>query len=311
MAVDNVLLGQIQTVGMAKEASIGTVTAPTLFIPVHSIKPEDLAEEIKDQSLAGSAALIRGVYQGVKDSTVDIGGDLYQEVVGPLLVSLGLTDTVSGSVAPYTHTFKLTNAQPATHTIEHFNGYETRAFPGQMMESLDLKIDSKGAISFDAKYKGFPSSVVTASTASFASTTPFLPWMATATIAGTSVSSITQCDITLKRTVEPIHPLNGVQAPNTMFAGPIEASAKLTFIYGDDNEMNRFLNWTQPGMSLVVSQPNSGPALTLNFGQAAYIKASLESKEYMELSVEVEGVLNASDSGPFSAVLTNSQSTAY
>jgi hypothetical protein len=305
-------LSRLITVGGAKETTQGTpVSVPTFWLPVSTFKPEDLIEEVKDTSFVGNPTVVRGIYAGVKDATVDFDGPSYVDVIGNLFAALGLADTISGA-GPYTHTMKLTTAQPPSYTFLHYDVYESRVWPGCVLDQLDLKIDTKGMVTYQSKWKGWPSSTASNGTPAFTTATPFLPYQGAVTFAGGSDANLLSGSISLKRSVEAIHTINGVQTPTVVFAGGFEVSAKLDFIFSTNTEMNYFRAYAAANpLNLLLTQ-SANDSLSLNFNAPVATKSMTDdSKAFLTCSVDIEGVYNTTDAGPFSVVLKNQQATAY
>ena len=98
--------------GIAKEATKGTIVPPTDFIPVakDSLKPVDIVDPLYDQGLRGSNVLNYNYIQGRTRSTFDFGGAVFADTIGYSIAGLlGSVDTTGGS-APYTHDITLLNS---------------------------------------------------------------------------------------------------------------------------------------------------------------------------------------------------------
>ena len=302
-------------IGISKEVTLGTpVAAPAFFIPANQPQPEQIHERIRDEAYDNNISAIRGVYDGVADSTFDFDGPLYPDAFGYLLAATGLTDTKTGT-GPVVHTFKLAAGanQPPSYTLYHFNGVEVRAYPGMMLDSLEVKIGATGMVTYSAKWKGWKSSTVTTPSAAFTAVKPFVGWQGALTIGGATVDRLMEETITITRGVDTIHTINGSQSPSTTFAGQLTVTRHQVFLFADNTEWNHLVNNDQNAVVTTIQQPAAGPSLVLTSTVTAWMKAPSARGQgaIMQLEADLECVQNATDGGPIAAVLTNSIATAY
>ena len=310
------LLSRLSHVSMGKETTQGTGVAPTIYIPVTGVKPEDVPQYIRDESLFGNQSLVRGVYQGELDSTFDFDGLLYFEHLGSYLVGCGFVDTVTGSSAPYTHTFKLSasGAQPPTWSMTDYNTVEARRYPGCMVDQFDLTLDAKGAIKYAMKMKGWPSASAATPVPTFPATAAALGWETKCSIGGASSARVVSAGLSVKRSTEQIHTFNNTQNPYQVFAGPFDSSYKAKALFENNTDWNHLNANDQLPFVLTVTAPGGGnnPVLTMTSTIGAWVKAPIDrSQKYMQVDVDILNVYNATDGGEFAALLTNAVSTAY
>src|ERR1044071_4885764 len=92
---------QLSYLGIAKESSRGTGVAPTAFIAVKTITPEDVVKYLPVEVLKGAYPKTYGEVQGYKNTTFEIGGPIFADTFGwPLAGVLGdITTTASRSVS--------------------------------------------------------------------------------------------------------------------------------------------------------------------------------------------------------------------
>jgi hypothetical protein len=307
---------QLGHVGWAKEVTPGTYVAPTLFIPYTASNPEDVLEYVNDESADANGTHVRGVYQGVKDSTFDLSGNLYPEVIGALMVCLGLADTVTGA-GPYTHTFKMPAAYvvPPSASLTDFNTVEARGYPGQKLSELKVVTDAKGTAKYTSAWMGFPSAAQSTPTPSYPATpSSLMGWETAVTVGGTASDRNINTEITVKRNVEAVHSQNGVQAPREMLADAIEASFSCKSIFDASTDFNHLLSNDQPALQVAITTPGGGsnPVLTLKMSKVSVSKAKVDrSGKYAVLDWSGDGIYNATDAGPIQATLLNAVSTQY
>lgn len=305
--------------GLAKETKQGTAVAPTTWFPVeNNIKNEDINHWIEDKGLMGAPVDPIAQYSGPQYSEVDFDAMFYPIGLGNVLMALLGTDTMTGSATPYSHVFSLAQAQPPSYTLSVYNGFNERQYPGSMIDELQLKYATDGALTATTKWVGFPSSVLsTPSTPSLNNVDPFLGWQSSLQIAGAANTQLIGFDLTAKRGAKAQNTSDGKQQPNFVYAGPLSVDGKLTFAIKDDTELQYLLSNTQPTVTLTLTA-SSGDSLAIQMSKCAFSKTTPSySKEWVEVDYDIKAMPNSTDagtSGPISPIqftLQNSQSTAY
>ena len=314
--------------GIAKETTRGTAVTPTAFIPVlaSSIKPADIYGALYDEGLRGSLVKNYNYIQGRAHSTFDFGGPVFADTVGWAITGVMGEDVIVGASAPYTHTISLENsataaadAQPTSYTLTDFYSANVRAYPGTMFHDFSLKFNSEGLLEYDAKGTGWISATASTPTPSFSTILPTPVWAGTVTIGGSSISNAVSGNIDIKRPATPIFGISNTQNPFQVFLGALEVTGKITFLMEADTELTRYLTNTQPAIVLSWSQ-GTGAALTqiqATITKGAYTAAVIErSKDYVEVTVTIEGLGNLTDSGtvgysPIKWAIKNAVATSF
>lgn len=308
------LLSRLSYVMLQKEGTQGTAASSgnKYFIPVQDAQGEELPHYVNDDSLANNASLIRGVYQGERDSTFTYNGFLYPEIVGPHMVAMGFADTLSAST---THTFKVPSAgtQPPSYTINDYDVVANRQWAGMVADQLDWTFDAKGGVKQTFKWLGWTSASSASSAPSWPTTNPFLGWQTSVTVGGVATTRFVSAGVTIKRSTEVIHTLGNTQNPYNVFAGPVEANLKIQAIVENYTEWNQLINNTQPAIVLTAtSTTGSSSVLTITSTSTAWTKATISRKgKYLVLDAEITGIQNSTDVGPMGVVITNASGAAY
>jgi hypothetical protein len=314
-------------VGIAKETTKGTpVATPVAYIPVlaSTLKPQDIYTPLYDEGLRGSLVKNYNYLQGRVRSQFDFGGAVFADtIIYPLAGVLG-EDVVSGS-APYVHTLSLKNsaasgadAQPSAYTLLDFYGAGVRAYAGHQFHDFSLKWSADGLLEYDAKSTGWQSSSVSTPTPSFSTVLPSVVWTGTVSVGGTQISTNTQGNIDMKRTVTPVYGISNVQTPYQVFLGALETMGKATFLMENDTQLTNYLTNTQPAL---VFNWTTGTGATQTSIQAtmtkgAYTLAVIErSKDFVEVLVDFNAQGNLTDSGtvgysPIKWVIKNAVTTS-
>ena len=313
--------------GIAKEATKGTVVAPTDFIPVSkdSLKPQDIVDPLYDTGLRGSNVLNYNYIPGRTRSTVDFGGAVFADTIGYGIAGLLGAVATTGSTAPFTHTISLLNsltsgadAQPISYTLTDFYAVDVRSYPGCQFSDFSLKFNADGMLEYDTKTTGFASSTVADPTPAFSTVLPTPVWRGTVSIGGSAVSSAMSGNIDMARPVTPVYGISATQDPFQVFLGPLEVTGKITFLMETDAELTRFLTNTQPAIVLNWAYGTGAAAVQIQatITKGAYTAAMIErGEDFVQVSIDLNGQSNTTDAGasggfsPIKWVLQNAKAS--
>jgi hypothetical protein len=313
--------------GIAKEATKGTIVAPTDFIPVakDSLKPQDIVDPLYDTGLRGSNVLNYNYIPGRTRSTVDFGGAVFADTIGYGIAGLLGAVATTGSTAPFTHTISLLNsltsgadAQPISYTLTDFYAVDVRSYPGCQFSDFSLKFNADGMLEYDTKTTGFASSTVADPTPAFSTVLPTPVWRGTVSIGGSAVSSAMSGNIDMARPVTPVYGISATQDPYQVFLGPLEVTGKITFLMETDAELTRFLTNTQPAIVLNWAYGTGAAAVQIQatITKGAYTAAMIErGEDFVQVSIDLNGQSNTTDAGasggfsPIKWVLQNAKAS--
>jgi len=300
-------------VGIARESSWGSSTPPTALLPVDPPTFTVNYDQILDQSLRGLPVMDYAAYQGVGRVEASMEGNFYPEELGYLLYSI-MGSCVSGTAAPYEHTFTV-GAHPPALSIQDENDIETYRYTGCLVSELTLTYNAaEGLLRWSASLVGKekednPSGSIPAET----TTAPFRGWQVSAAVgAADPFGKIIEGEITLSREIT-LHFVDGsLQTPGTAFAGPLEVTGRATVYFDSAALYDRYLNKDQELFQLTWSY-GAGTAQkalvftahNMDFGEGpAEIDRSGAS---LTLAYSMRGLYNTDDEGNCKIVLTNSQ----
>jgi hypothetical protein len=295
--------------GIAKEATKGTVVAPTDFIPVakDSIKPQDIIDPLYDQGLRGSNVLNYNYLPGRTRSTFDFGGAVFADTIGYGLAGLLGSVATTGVSAPYTHTISLKNslasnvdAQPISYTLTDFYAVAVRSYPGCQFSDFSLKFNADGMLEYDAKTTGWQSQTVSDPTPTFSALLPTQVWKGTVSIGGSTVSTAMTGNIDMKRPVTPIYGISNTQNPYQVFLGPVETTGKITFVMETDAQLTNFLSNTQPAIVLNWAYGAGAAAVQIQatITKGAYTAAMIErGDDFVKVTIDLNAQSNTTDAG--------------
>lgn len=233
-------------VGLARESSWGSSTAPAVLLPVDPPTFTPSYEQILDQSLRGLPVLDYAAYQGVGRTEGSLEGNFYPEELGYLLFSALGSCVTSGTAAPYTHIFTV-GAHPPSLSIQDENGIQPYRYTGCMVSELTLTFNSsEGLLRWSATVVGKTKEDVAAGIPAETTTAPFRSWQVSAAVgASDPLGKLLEGEITFSREID-LHFVDGsLQTPGTAFAGPLEVTGRATIFFDSTADLDRYLNKTQ------------------------------------------------------------------
>jgi Phage tail tube protein len=290
--------------GIAKEITPGTAVAPTDFQAFKTLTAQPKIVQLTDEAMRGSAAKTYGHQQGPTYAELDISANVFPDLIGFAVVGILGDDTVTGASAPFTHAATLLNSgnqQPPSYTITDYNSVNARAYAGAKFSSITLKWSADGLLEVDIKAMSLSYAPASTPVASYTALTPVASWPGAVQIAGASSSIVTDGELTIARTVEPINTVDGTQAPYAMWAaGDLTCTGKFTAVYEDDTLNADYLNSTPTALDFNWQLGAGATAIQLkaHLSTATLTNATVQSgKTYMELACDFEGDANTTDKG--------------
>jgi hypothetical protein len=314
-------------IGIAKEATKGTVVAPTDFIPVakDSLKPVDIVDPLYDTGLRGSNVVNYNYIPGRTRSTFDFGGAVFADTIGYAIAGVLGSVATTGASAPYTHTISLLNSltsgadtQPISYTLTDFYAVDVRSYPGCQFSDFSLKFNADGMLEYDAKTTGWQSSTVADPTPTFSTVLPTPVWRGTVSIGGSAVSTAMEGSIEMTRGVTPIYGISNTQNPYQVFLGALEVTGNIKFVMENDDQLTNFLTNVQPAIVLNWAYGAGATAVQIQatITKGAYTAAMIErGDDFVSVSIELNAQANTTDDGasggfaPIKWVLQNAKAS--
>jgi len=314
-------------IGIAKEATKGTVVAPTDFIPVakDSLKPVDIVDPLYDTGLRGSNVVNYNYIPGRTRSTFDFGGAVFADTIGYGIAGVLGSVATTGASAPYTHTISLLNSltsgadtQPISYTLTDFYAVDVRSYPGCQFSDFSLKFNADGMLEYDAKTTGWQSSTVSDPTPTFSTVLPTPVWRGTVSIGGSAVSTAMEGSIEMTRAVTPIYGISNTQNPYQVFLGALEVTGNIKFVMENDDQLTNFLTNVQPAIVLNWAYGAGATAVQIQatITKGAYTAAMIErGDDFVSVSIELNAQANTTDDGasggfaPIKWVLQNAKAS--
>lgn len=193
------------------------------------------------------------------------------------------------------------NGQPTSLTITDFNGDVARAYAGLKFDDLSLKFAANTLITYAAKAKCWASQSASTPTPSYNTTDPIPAWTGAISINGAQALNVQSGELSIKRNVEVITSIAGVQDPYDMFSGAVSVSGKFTAVWlaSDPNyALYATSATTYLPIDINFTQPTTTMGLDLKLSKAAYTMVeSKRGKDYVECEITFRGIGNTTDQG--------------
>ena len=325
--------------GLALETNKGTAASGTFtYIPVSAPQVTPVLAWLRDEALRGSPVALYDQIPGVRHDEVDFKTYMYADSFPLLLISVLGPDVVTGSTI-YSHTVALQNnntgSQPASVTINSFDGGNAFQISGAQAQSLDVTFGADKAVEATIKYLGQPWTTPTPSNSP--GTEALIPgWNTAITIGSTNQgggtsptanwTNIMDGNIKIDRKTAPIFTA-GTQGPHTTFAGPCDVSGAFTVVveasdpfsiggsayalYRSGSSIPMTLTFTDPAD--ITSATNHSVKYQMSDVQFHDVKRSV-GKDYVELTVTFDAQANITDAAnggysPVKAIVKNATSS--
>lgn len=211
---------------------------------------------------------------------------------------------VSAITAPYTVTSAVLNSgtgQPPSFAITDNYGPNARQYPGAIFTEFGLKFAADSLLTYSAKALALPDIVVPKPQPSYSAERAIAGYTGLVTLGGTATQLVESGELTIKRDVEPITAVDGVQAPRQLWGAMVSVDGKLTVTMEDDTQYLNFVNNTQPSLDLNYAFGSGVNARQIRFhlSKAAYTAATISrGKKWVQVEITFRGRFNAADTGP-------------
>ncbi len=307
------MIGQLAHLGLAKETAFGTPVAADTYLPfnsesiVHNIE-QLLSEEqrgIRDESPS---------YKGLETVAGDLNFDVRPDTIGHIMRSAFGAPSVTG-VGPYVHVFSPIQSAFAAdcfnppYTFEIFKDLgQAFQVAGGVVNSLAFEFGvgqkilraTAGVIAKDV-------ALITKTTPSFGTLSPFLWAEAAISIGGSANTNLEAVSITLNNSLEGYPTLN-----NTTKIGKIRPNGvrtvdcSFTFDVNDLAEYNRFKDQTETAFDITFTSGTNILKFELPKVRYTAFPVSVSGAGRITVAVTGKAKYDASTAAALKATLTNS-----
>ena len=147
-------VGRLGNVGIAKEATSGTIVTPTMYVPFNSISFDDKTTTAREEEGLGRIEDSDSNLVTNKYGEGDLEFDMNDLNIGLFLTSLIGASPVSTGGPTYTHTYTLANTNThKTLSLAYQDPDQTKIFPYTLIDGLELTIEPEGIAKAKASFK--------------------------------------------------------------------------------------------------------------------------------------------------------------
>ena len=265
-------VGRLGTLGIAIEATRGVPVAPTYWLPFVSMSFSDKTTTQREEQGMGNIADSDSIYVTLKMGEGEVESQLYDSALGYILTSLLGAVPVTTGGNPYTHTFTLSNTnQQKSLSLYWKDPDRSYMFPLAVVDSLNVKVEPSGIISYTIGFKSKSARDWTSQTPDFTTLgSKFLHQHAETRLAtsiaglsGATAISLKNLDLTISRNTI-FDEVIGTVEPEDILGQQISVEGSLDLNLEDDTYRNYMLNGSYRALELKLNRSSSS-SLTLQF----------------------------------------------
>lgn len=278
-------VGRLGTLGVAKEATAGTIVTPTFWVPYNSISFDDKTKTARETEGLGRIEESDSNHVTNKFAQGDIEFDLNDYQVGLFLASLlGASPTPSGGPT-YTHTFAFTNSN--THkslSLAYQDPDQTKIFPYAVIDSMEITVEPEGIAVAKCTFKSRVSRDWATLTPSYTTLgNKFLHQhlvfkLASSTAGLSAASNVSLKKLTLKIMANSdFDNVTGTAEPEAILNHQFSVEGEITLNKTDDTYRQLMLGGTYKAMEIGFSRA-SNSALDLQFPRVDFTEWEQDRK---------------------------------
>lgn len=278
------IIGRQIDLGVAVESTRGTAVAPQFWMPRVDFSFDDTVELFNVNSSLGRLADANQAHVLTKWGEGDIGAEVRDVSIGPVLyAALGTLSTSGPSDSAYTHAFSLqdsTQHKSLTLTVDEDNA--TNQYALCMLNTLEFNMELDGILNFTANFMGKTSTGASA-TASYSAENKFvkkhLGFKLAANIAGlsgASAISLKSLTLTLTKNVEADNTLGTVE-PEDFLNKQFSVEGSVTLNYEDETYKEYMRGETYRAMEIAwtntdetIGAGSTNPSLTIQLPRVRF-----------------------------------------
>lgn len=306
-------------------ALLGSTDKKTVAPAAGELKAEAVAgaTEIElEVEVAAGSYLVIGDGAGHQETVLVTNKAAKQKLAYPLVFTHAAKTAVLGLTK---HEFSLLNNSPATGnqppscTITDFGGEENwRQLAAAQLDSINISgaADSlpKCAMAWFANKSITPE----APDASYSTAEAPPGWTAILALGGSRVAYVVDWEFDLKRNVKNVPAITGTQNYYQHFAGPLDATGKITVLEDPAATwLTAYENGEPQEVDFTLGDVESGFALNLHSTVSKFTTGELDrSKEWVEVPLDIQLIPSATDAqaggvSPILATVANSHTAEY
>jgi len=299
-------ISALAKVGIGWETEWGSPAAPTVVFPIDDWSLTGPYEQILDNAKRGVLAADFGAYQGVGHAEASLEGPVFPDLFGYVLLAVFGQGSVSGTAAPYTHTFTFYGTPPSLSITED-NVVRQHQGRGMLASELSMSFNpTEGLLSYSVSFTGKQLGTVSESFPSelYLGTPMFRGWQGSIDLGGTYFPVI-EGDLTISREVTLHYTLSNSQYPGTAYVGPPVVTGSFTIDYTSGADYDRYRLHQQGSVDLQFII-NANKKLTITLGSVDFSEDAVEldkGEASITLAYSWRALYVSSLGGPAKAVL--------
>lgn len=312
--------GSLSATGLAKEVTFGSPVGATSFLPMTANTMETEPGWFSPELMM--AARDRNVFnlQGEEKFAGALDGPLFPSNAMELIVSAIGTDTVTGSVAPFTHTVAQANALHSLTIEKNIGGYQSLQFAGSRVSKLSIKAPTGNEpVSITADMMAQSAQILDSPTAvSVTNELPFVFSEASVTFATHGRADVTNTTIEIDNGLKETYTYSGNHGPSFLTPVSLHVSGTVDVVWSslDDSTYGDYTTMAEQAEGALVigfAHPGNTYGITFTMPQVVLSKYANDIKfsDVVLSSWTYEASLSLSAGHTIQAVITNGVSTAY
>lgn len=309
-------IGRRGAIGLAKEATAGTIVSPTLYLPWTTLSFDDRTTTVVEEEGLGRIEDSDARHQTLRFGEGDIEGELEDIRLGLFLTSLFGASPVTAGGPTYTHTYTLSNTN--THqslSIAYIDPDQTKIFPYSVINSLQIVVEPENIVTYTAGFMSRISRDWTALTPSFTTLgNKFLPQhlvfklaSAVGGLSGASNISLKRLELNITANSQADN-VTGTAEPETILNHQFMVEGSITLNKEDDTYRDYFLDNTYRAMEITLERA-SNSKLQLQFPRVSFSEWEQDRSldEIVGQTLSFKGHYDAANASAIvsTAILTN------
>lgn len=254
-------VGRRAALGIAVEATKGTVVAPTFWIPYNSLSFDDKAVVQVQESAFGVIADSDNTHITKRYGEGDVEANFYNKALGAILTAvLGASPSTAGG-DPYTHTYTPSSTSNSHKSLSLYvqDPNKTTVFPGTMVNSLEMSIEPEGLVNWTVGFRSMKGRDWQRQTASYTSLGnkflhQYLQFRVADTIGNLGAATnlrLRNLTFTIEKNVADWDDMGTVQ-PTDMLNRQMSVSGSIEIEYTDETWRNYFLDDTARAVEIYL-----------------------------------------------------------
>jgi hypothetical protein len=315
--------GRSDKVGIAKEATRGTVVTPAYWLPQTTIDFQNKNKQVMEDSVFGVLSKYQRtdiVEQWAEGKIEGLVGDAsFGLIMLAAMGTLASHSAHSGETIVYDNIFSASQSNtPQSLTITRKDNTTDYNYARGMLKSLELNVAVGEYVKYTSDWVAIMG-VAGTDTPAYSLENRFRPKhavvkMATTLsgLAGATAIPVKNFKITITRTINPYYVV-GSNAPTEIYVEDFTVKGDFTLIYTDSTYETPFYANTQEALSLTLANTDvtigssTNPTLSLTLPQTTLSTWSIsqDKDKIMEQTVGFQGQYNLANSEEITSTLTN------